>query len=855
VIIDEFQDTNKLQFELIEQIAKSHKNITVVGDVNQSIYGFRGAYREGFNHFKEIFGVEQREIDGDIFKLDKSYRSPDTVLRTAHKLIKNNYEIPGECLFVENAKGIEGDRIEVIDLKNGYEEARKVAQIVEAEIERGIEPREIGVLYRTHQQGRILLHALEARGIPIISAGRNDLMQRPEIKTAIAYLSVLSNLRERTGTGEQSWWSLFHFRNSLSPSDSLKIGRYLSYLKRYRKSTKSGSSSGSSSGSGSSSISKSISKSILKNKQALISIDDVLLSKLIDLDLSDEGRKIVERVIRELRELLNQSNKSLPDLVLGIYEITGLNRAFTHTPSLENVESLMNLRQFYDISERYYRTHDKSLSSFIEYLEILDMLGVDFQRAGIGNVDAVRVMTMHAVKGLEFKTVIVTNLAEKRFPLERTSKEPLVPKELNPDIKRYLGSVEGFDEMGEKEKNDIIKDYEKKSLLYEERRLCYVSFTRAREKLFMTYARSYNSEEDSSSPSIFLQEIDFRNNKDINVVMDEQEEGSVFAPSSRFEKFKSTLKKQLIECIDSDDFNSMLSRLITYHAVREGKIEDYSKMVDWDKAVDKKVLQEYIKIGADKRSALVFDRAAHKLSPTALLTYDECPKKYELSYIFQMPERGAVKFAQTTGSFVHRVLEKGVKEGFKTKEEFLKIAREFSQNPAYSDVDIEDVNKLIETFWVRHAGRYDNRSLVEGVLSMESGGFKFTGKFDRIDFISDSDVEIIDYKTEKYPVNPRRRAWQLGFYAIAAKRQMNVNPVKLTLEMLRLEKPYEAEVDSEGNARAGRSQGFNINDVEKELVECAKNIERDYESEFLPAKNDEPCRGCGYKFYCPKWES
>lgn len=93
----------------------------------------------------------------------------------------------------------------------------------------------------------------------------------------------------------------------------------------------------------------------------------------------------------------------------------------------------------------------------------------------------------------------------------------------------------------------------------------------------------------------------------------------------------------------------------------------------------------------------------------------------------------------------------------------------------------------------------------------------------------------------------------MGFYALAAKEVLGLNPVKLTLEMLRLDKPYEGVVDEEGNVAAGRSKGFNIFDVEKELIDCARNIVLDYESEFLVAEDEGSCRFCGYKFYCPKW--
>ena len=114
-------------------------------------------------------------------------------------------------------------------------------------------------------------------------------------------------------------------------------------------------------------------------------------------------------------------------------------------------------------------------------------------------------------------------------------------------------------------------------------------------------------------------------------------------------------------------------------------------------------------------------------------------------------------------------------------------------------------------------------------------------------------MQIVDYKTNKLDISPKKRAWQLGFYALGVKNTFNLNPKKLTLEMLRMEKPYQGEVDADGNVMSGRSKGFNINEVKEELVECAKKIVTDYEGEFLPVKDDTPCTYCGYRFYCPKW--
>lgn len=808
VIIDEFQDTNKMQFDIIEHIAIKHKNITVVGDPNQSIYGFRGSFKESFNIFKETFEVK----DDEIISLNKSRRSTNKILCVAYDLIKNNYENPNECLMIEHFEGEEGKKVKVIELKNDLEEARKVVEIVEKEIENGTQMNEICVLYRTHKQGKLIIQALESKNIPVITAGRTDLLQKPEIKTVIAYLSILSNLSQRTGTGEQSWWQLFHYQNALTPEDSIKIGRYLK-----------------------------------EHRDDKTSIDYAMILKLDNIDLSNEGKRIIKRIISQLKEILSKSNKPLPELILDLFEITGLNRAFSHIRNARNLESLTNLKYFYELAENYYKMHSKKLEDFVDYLELLEKIGVEVEASKINDPNSVRLMTVHAVKGLEFEKVIVTNLAEERFPLSRTQNEPLIPKEMNPDIKIFLDKNKISEDDSES-----IKLYEQMTLLLEERRLCYVAFTRAKKDLIITYARSYNNKLDSASPSVFLSEINYKENENIEFSVDNDEKATIFAPNSRFEQYKTILKKQVIESMDTDDIESILSRVLIYYSVREGEIRKIN--IDLNKLVNKNELETHITNHHKKKSGLKFDKQNFVFSPSALMTYDDCPKKYELQNILNMPQRGAFGWSSAdTGSFVHKLFEIGVKEMFDKKESYFEKAKELAQTPQWKGVDLDDVSQLIDIFWERHKGRYNEKTLTEQSIDVDIGGYRFYGIIDRIDFLDDGSVEIIDYKTNKEQIIPRKRALQLGFYAIGAKKKYAWNIKKLTLEMLRLEKPIETEIMPNGDVNAGRSKGFNLKEIEKEIIDIAEKIIHNYEHEFLPTEEDK-CRYCGYKFYCPRWE-
>ncbi len=795
IIVDEFQDTNKLQYDLIRKM--DINDITIVGDLNQSIYGFRGSFSKIFDEFKKEFKV--KEID----KLDESFRNTNKILRLAHKLILNNRN--EECFLIKNKNKIEGENIELVELKNEAEEARKISEIIQKNIKKGVPLKEICVLYRTHKQGRAIIETLLSKDIPISTAGEIDLLFRPVIKTCINYLSIINNLRERTGTGEQAYWNLFHYSNNLSPEDSIKIARY-----------------------------------IKSKRDKEISIDYALINNLKDINLSAEGNKIVKRVLEKLYLLKDSLNKSLPELVLDIYESIGLNRRFSYERTPENIEAMMNLRDFYNLASDYESLHKDGLHGFIQYLETVDKANITIPASKITDENSVRVMTLHAVKGLEFKVVILTNLADARFPIQRTPREPLIPKELMPSIASFLKDKTISDE----EYDDVIKQFEKEILLKEERRLCYVGITRAKEKLYLTFSRLYKKE---TGPSIFLTEMGYDEikkelNKEVDYEYDDEDKATIFSKLSENEEQRNLLKKQFIESLDSEDFKSSLDRLGLYFTLKDEKIPDFD-------CLDKENLKKYVKA---PKSRLIFDKENFTFSPTKLIVYKECPKKYELSEVLQMPERGAFGFSgASTGTLIHAIAEEGVKKNLKTYEDFEKILNEKVKLNEFKGVDLDDAKKLLKIFFIRNKGVYDENTITEIGLRVDLNGLKFYGKADRIDRRKDGDV-IVDYKTQKTAISPEDRNIQMGYYAIASRKK-NFKPIKIILDMLRQEKPIEMEIKGD-EVSGGRLKGFNLKEVEKELIAIANNIVNDYEKGFKVTEDANECRDCRYKFYCVKGE-
>ncbi len=756
VIVDEFQDTNKLQLDFLLKLAP-HGNITIVGDMNQSIYRFRGAYKENFNIFKKSFNIKQEEI----FNLDKSRRSSNKVLKTAHRLILNNYENKEDCFMVENFERREGEKIEIYELKNSKEEARKIADLVERELADGSKAEEICIMFRTHQQGRIIKKMLESRNIKYISSSKKSLLKQSVIKTVIDYLTIIDKISRKSNGGEEAWWDLIYQLDFLE-EDLLKIGKFI------------------------------------KNNKDKEQFSEFLLMKIADLPLSNSGRLSAKIATDRINKMLDifLTAKGAADLVRDVYLIAGM---INETKEKKQKDIILNLNKFYELCLEHGSIYSPDLTSFLRYLEILENLEIEIDSAEIEK-SGIQLMTLHATKGLEYEVVIITNMAQKRFPIERIESNNMIPTALYPEMAVLLErNSEDFD--------DLVKEYERKHQLYEERRLCYVAFTRSKKKLILTYAQEYGGKK--FLPSQFLNEINYKENNDIDFLFDNEEkyiEPKVeIMPASKFGY-----------ALYSNNFDDLLVKII------------------------KNSERNIIKVQRNERKSL---------SPSSLLIFNECQKRFEYQYVYNMPEKKAISWeAMRLGSFAHLIFEQGVKKNLKSLKELIDLAREMHLQDEWQSVDFSEIEHLIKVFFERNKDKYDKHSLTEQPLKIDIDGIGFAGFADRIDFRDDG-VEIIDYKTGRQNIMPLHRRWQMGYYALAAAKLFG-KVKKITLDMLKQEKPLEFEIDERGNAVSIYSDmSFNVNEVREEIISAAKQIINAYENGFNPCPIEKNCEFCNEYVY------
>lgn len=833
IIVDEFQDTNYVQFELIKHLTAREKNITVVADANQSIYAFRGAYSNNIEEFKKQFGISEK----DVISLDVSFRSTNKILKVAHRLISHNYpeEQKNECTLLKNCNDIEGKNVIIQETKDDGEEARKVVDQIKFYIEKGIPLKEISVLYRTHSQGRQIRQALQRRGIPVIVKDDADYLKQPEIKTILSYLYILNNINDPTPRGTEAWWRLFHYNNSLDNSDSIRIGEY-----------------------------------IKKNK---VTFQEVVYLHLDDIGLSENGRITVEKVKDTIRALDEKKLLDISDLLLEIFDLSGLVRHLNRLDTLRTREAFLNLRNLYQMAKNFEQFHNRELFGFIDYLEILDEMGGNPASAKIKEDDAVSLMSIHAAKGLEFKVIFVTNMAKDKFPLLRGGQDFLIPLEM---MKQYQDLFSA--QLSETELEKAIKERKKEIRFEEERRLCYVAFTRAKEDLILTLSLEYSDKE--REPSEFLMEIGYNHWRDLEIPVGVEEgtnnemeisfdtldlsyrrdleiKTAGIVSDNELEREKNRCIQLLIEALDKD-LEESIRYLMLYRALRDGRCKNYLEDIqqNWNLIDPAEKAEKILTRMVTRRNGLRFNPEALSFSFSALKAYENCPKQYELQEILRMPTRKNEDStgALAKGSFVHAVLENAVKEKVAEKQALYAIAEALHKKPDWMYVNLESTLPLFEVFWLRNKDRISNNLMVEQWFSVPVDGFIFKGKIDRVDLLDPftKEVEIIDYKTGKYDVTPDDRSKQLLLYAKGFEHTYPEYRVRrLTLDMLALEKPRVFELQENGKFSSTEGRVSPLDSVAIDtMVETARNIAHDYECGFGKTEDPDNCKECGFRLYC-----
>ena len=393
--VDEYQDTNVIQYKLIKMLSEVHKNICVVGDDDQSIYSWRGACSDNIINFEKDYE------DVEVIFLDQNYRSNSTILDAANAVIKNNTDRKDKALWSEY-KG--GDKITVYSAANDKDETDDIAKKILDLKAQDIDYKDIAILYRANYLSRSMENSCMAFGIPYKLIGSLKFLQRQEIRDLLAYMNVIVN-----------------------KNDEFSLRRIINVPKR---------------GIGASSMAK------IDNYAEQYGLS--LFEALKNIDMIGVSKKIITNIhlLTQLIEKYSQTEQySIEDLIVGIYKDSGYESMLKESADAYAESRIENISELVSSAKQFSSMND-NLIDFISEMSLTS--DADDENED----DSVVLSTVHAAKGLEYRVVFIMGLEENLFPSIRDA------------------------ESSEDERNKME----------EERRLAYVAITRAKEKLFMSYA-------------------------------------------------------------------------------------------------------------------------------------------------------------------------------------------------------------------------------------------------------------------------------------------------------------------------------------------------------------------------------
>ena len=406
ILIDEYQDTNEVQYKLSKLLAKKYNNIFIVGDPDQSIYMFRGA------NFRNILNFEKDYKEAKVIALEENYRSTKNILDTANSVIKHNKERKDKNLW---SQGKEGSKTKYLRAYDGKHEIQLVLDEIKRLQEEGYTRNNIAVLYRTNGQARLVEEMFLKANVPYKVVGSYYFYNRKEIKDLICYLRLI-----------------------LNNDDEISLRRVINVPKR------------------------GIGEATLKKLEDEAKENNTSMFQIISKGKEQNFKDLILDITKKSEDL------TLTELIDLILDETGMKAEYENDKSLENELRLENLEEFKSITKTFEdRTGSEDLGEFLEEVSLIADI-TEHQNTD----EVVTLMTLHSAKGLEFEVVFIVGMEDGIFPHQNSFCEE--------------GGLE------------------------EERRLCYVGITRAKEKLYISNAkrRILYGKDVMNPPSRFIKEIE-----------------------------------------------------------------------------------------------------------------------------------------------------------------------------------------------------------------------------------------------------------------------------------------------------------------------------------------------------------
>ena len=368
IMVDEFQDTNLLQFKLLKLLNNNSGSMYAVGDDDQSIYGWRGALSKNIKNYTDQF------IDVEIFKLEQNYRSTDKILSVANSLITHNKNRLGKELWTNTSRG---DQVKIFEAYNNDEESAFIVDKITMLVSDGYKKSEIAILYRNNFLSRRLEEELNGRGMPYVIYGGFRFFERAEIKDMVAYLRIIVNpdddaAFERTinnpprGIGQKT----IDMIRKMSKENNLSLWKTIKLFEK-------------------------------KSSDEITNRVKTSLNNYI---------KIIENIASDI------NNLSLDEILIRIYKESNLKTYFSEQKGEDSISKKENIEELFVTAENFIKNNIDSENIIDDFLDNAALEAGDYQSKL--DEDPVQLMTIHSAKGLEFPVVFLTGLEEGIFPNE-----------------------------------------------------------------------------------------------------------------------------------------------------------------------------------------------------------------------------------------------------------------------------------------------------------------------------------------------------------------------------------------------------------------------------------------------------
>ncbi len=781
IVVDEFQDTNPAQMRFVELLSgQDLSKVVVVGDDLQSIYAFTGAEVRNIQRFELAAGLS---VGDATYKLSTNFRSARAILELANHVAQRVHpeNSPDEPKVLSARPDAPEGTVSTFVSATDAEEAREIARRIASLVEGGASPGSCAVLIRRNPQTVPLIGALAEEGLPCEIADAGGLLSRPEITLLSDYLRLAASPH---GAGESLLRVLLRPPVLLDENDLRAVLEYT------------------------------------HGPQAALAQPEAVPR------LSKGG---TER-LRHFAALLDGLERELADAdSLGSFveraiEVLGLGHELRSSPRPEARVALQYLAMFCEVAREFGEA--RFLGEFLRYLEVVsESSSAEFSLPPSEHTDAVRILTVHKAKGLEFAHVFVPGLSDGVFPSGRSQDSALevskalpTPLKLDPDSELSAA----YDELDKAETKKLLKQ----GAAEEEGRLFYVACTRAAETLTLSRAHYYGDNKNPKKPSLFwklLKEapeacaISFAPEPDLPLGNPSQRQVG--------EKEGRTPDRWPLEAMEIED-----------ETEAAGKLE----VTGWE--------NELTALRHDVRAIPKTPRPEHVLpvpethSPSSLMELETCPRRYYYTHVFSVPSvTGGLEAAQDFGSVVHAYVEgglRGERPPVGKKGEGEVRGKRNSAGPSWE----ERWRAFEESAYGRRAREYPLHEgpkppksgpvrMVEVPWVLEIEGDEVRGRIDAIFVDGDGTFHLVDWKTE-YPHESYGTRLQLPLYALVANKLWGIEPEQMRLTYAFV--PGDAMVES------GTEPGF-LGRVEERVIQ---SLSRMKEGRFDPTPSRYACSHC-----------